>query len=279
MPVQRTLRQLAEDSYVSLFKKYFTELKKNERAAQKAAITKSFSDLIATSGCAPNEAWSAIYAAHVKRRTGRTLDLNENEITQVISAHQSWIKSSGHAAEDFWKNEANKALSKTNINIYLQRDVSNLLTQGKISNSGTQLSILTDWLASSSFDLYASCSENNSNLIFGCIQSKTSIRDRVTREREPSNQAMDNGFWSVALVIDGDFLRLDKFEKMVNGGSEIYPRCGWHQMYVMSVAAEKGRILRLNSDFSNFAEDAISASKHFVHDNGILFSTSYPFIK
>jgi hypothetical protein len=70
---------------------------------------------------------------------------------------------------------------------------------------------------------------------------------------------------------------LDKFEKMVNGGSEIYPRCGWHQMYVMSVATEKGRIIRLNNDFSNFTEDAISASSHFINEGGLLFPTSYPF--
>jgi len=53
---------------------------------------------------------------------------------------------------------------------------------------------------------------------FGCVQSKTSIRDRVTRDREPSLQAMQSFFWSTAVVLDGDFLRLPKFVSMVNGG-------------------------------------------------------------
>jgi hypothetical protein len=271
---KKGLQSLAEDSYNSKYKKHLTS-GKNERDSQKAAIHEAFTDLLKTTEFSPKDIWSAIYSSHVKRRTGRTNDLSEAEILDVISAHQSWIKSSGHAAEDFWKYECNKALNGTGLTTYLQRDVSVLHRNSRLANQGLQSSILLDWVGSSSFDLYIGTKEGQRELIFGCIQSKTSIRDRVTREREPSNQAMDHRFWSIALVIDGDFLRLDKFEKMVNGGSEIYPRCGWHQMYVLHVAQERGRIIRLDKTFEKFRRDAMQACTHFL-SGGNKFSTTFP---
>jgi hypothetical protein len=272
--IDQNLQSLAEDSYNSKFKQY-VDSGKSERDSQKAAIHEAFADLLSCTVNNPKDIWSAIYSAHVKRRTGRFIDLTENEIADVISAHQSWIKSSGHAAEDFWKYECNKSLQGTNMMTFLQRDVSALHKSNQLANTGSQLSMLNDWLGSSSFDLYIGQLQANKNLIFGCIQSKTSIRDRVTREREPSNQAMDHKFWSIALVIDGDFLKLDKFEKMVNGGTEIYQRCGWHQMYVLHVAQERGRIIRLDKDFQKFRNDAERACDHFL-SGGANFSTTFP---
>lgn len=267
----------AEDSYNSKFNNYI-EMGQSERDSQKSAIESSFQYLLTSTSYSPKEIWSAIYASHVKRRSGRTLTLTEDDITQVISAHQSWIKSSGHAAEDFWKSEGNKALSlcKSGLEVHLQRDISILMKNSQIGNVGSQFKILSEWVSSSAFDLYISYKKQNQYIIFGCLQSKTSIRDRVTREREPSNQAMDHKFWSIALVIDGDFLRLDKFEKMVNGGNEIYPRFGWHQMYALHVEREIGRIFRMKRDFSNFVVDAKKASNHFKQ-GGDNFPTSFPF--
>jgi hypothetical protein len=272
--VNQNLQSLAEVSYNSRFEQHILS-GQNERESQKAAINEAFAYLLSCTENSPKDIWSAIYSAHVKRRTGRFIDLTENEITDVISAHQSWIKSSGHAAEDFWKYECNRSLHGTDMITYLQRDVSLLYKNNQLVNAGSQLSMLSHWLESSSFDLYIGQQRGTKCLVFGCIQSKTSIRDRVTREREPSNQAMDHKFWSIALVIDGDFLRLDKFEKMVNGGTEIYQRCGWHQMYVLDVAQERGRIIRLDKEFKNFKSAAAQARDHFL-SGGINFPTKFP---
>lgn len=263
----------AEASYVSAYKRHI-EKGQTEVESQKAAIEEALLELIRDTSFSTGEIWGAICVAHLKRKTGKTLNLTQSEIAQVIAAHQSWIKSSGHAAEEFWKSEGNRALKDTGLQMLLQRDISSLSKEDLIGNKGPQRRMLNDWLGSSSFDLYLSQKIKGKHLVFGCVQSKTSIRDRVTREREPSNQAMDHKFWSIALVVDGDFLRLDKFKRMVNGGDEIYARCGWHKMYVLDVEKPEDRIVRLERDFSNFAADAVSAAKHFL-DGGEKFSSGW----
>jgi len=125
MSSQKSLQSLAEDSYGSSFSSLYAQLK-DEKEAQKGAITKAFTDLISSTEYMPRQVWSAIYSAHVKRRSGRSLDLSEEEITQVISAHQSWIKSSGHAAEEFFKAESNKSLANSGLKVFLQREVTGL---------------------------------------------------------------------------------------------------------------------------------------------------------
>ncbi len=46
------------------------------------------------------------------------------------------------------------------------------------------------------------------------------IRDRVGRDRDFSIPVMEKHFWSVAVVLDGMYLSMPKFEHMVNGGGE-----------------------------------------------------------
>ncbi len=82
----------------------------------------------------------------------------------------------------------------------------------------------------------------------GVIQSKVSIRDRVTRDREPSISAMNNFFWSIVFVLDGGYIKTSdrqKFVDMVNGNSEEgdeYEKNGWHGMYVLSNAPDMSDI-------------------------------------
>jgi hypothetical protein len=273
MPVNlKVLSNLAEASYNSKFENYLRLSVETE--SQKAAICQTFAELLSTTQYTPKEIWSAIHAAHLKRKSGRAIDLTEDDIAAVVSAHQSWIKSGGHAAEDFWKEKVNAHTGTSGIQVLLQRDVSLLMNQRAISNPPLQLNQLKEWLASSSFDLYAVSKNGSQVIVFGCIQSKTSIRDRVTREREPSNQAMDFGFWSIALVIDGEFLRLEKFKTMVNGGTAIFPRNGWHAMYALDVNDAVGRIIKLDRDLSNFMVDAKKALEHFEGGGG-RFATDY----
>lgn len=95
------------------------------------------------------------------------------------------------------------------------------------------------------------------------VQAKTSIRDRVTRDREPSIHAMQSFFRSFVFVLDGDFLRLPKFVSMINGGYKEFPENGWHGMYVLSVKETNGRIYPLTMDFDIFRSHALQAAEHW----------------
>ena len=111
---------------------------------------------------------------------------------------------------------------------------------------------------------------NGKNLVFGCIQAKTSIRDRVGRDVGFSVPMMERNFWSAAVVLDGTYLAMPKFIQMVNGGGTTqYMENGWHGMYVMSRADDNDRIYKdrtldiLISDAQQAAEKFTSARQWF----------------
>ncbi|MDR1694911.1 MAG: hypothetical protein LBR70_06975 [Lactobacillaceae bacterium] len=85
-----------------------------------------------------------------------------------------------------------------------------------------------------------------------------------TRDREPSIKAMASFFWSIAIVLDGDFLKLPKFITMVNGGSAEHVTNGWHGMYVFSDKYSQGRIYSTDLDFKNLKEHAINAAAYWL---------------
>lgn len=206
--------------------------------------------------------WRAVYEVHIHRKSG--ID-DADTIAKVVSADQSWKKSSGHAFEEMIKFLGTAALDGTGIEILLQRDLNTLIKAGEISNEPRDISWLKEQIKASVFDLYAVVTKDDGRkFCFGCIQSKTSIRDRVTRDREPSLQAMASYFWSTVVVLDGDFLRLPKFVSMVNGGTPEYPANGWHGMYVFSEQYSQGRIYATDLDFKNFKEHAVQAAQYWL---------------
>lgn len=205
--------------------------------------------------------WRAIYEIHVHRKSG--ID-NAEVIEKVISADQSWKKSSGHAFEEMVKFLGTSALKNNDIEIILQRDLNTLIKAGEIANEPRDISWLKEQIKGSVFDLYAIVTSNGKKYCYGCIQSKTSIRDRVTRDREPSMQAMQSFFWSTIIVLDGDFLKLPKFISMVNGNSKEFPTNGWHAMYVFSKKYTNGRIYSTDLDFSNFKDHAVKAANFWL---------------
>ena len=243
----------------------YTELIKNEpealaqKEAIRAALTetmKKFPDVNVA------EIWHAVYSVHVHRKSGI---IDADTIARVISADQSWKKSSGHAFEEMIKSLASYALKDDGIEIVLQRDLNVMIKAGEISNEPRDISWLKEQVRSGVFDLYALIRKDDGRkFCYGCIQSKTSIRDRVTRDREPSLQAMRSFFWSVIIVLDGDFLRLPKFIAMVNGGTAEYPNNGWHGLYVFSEKFTGGRIYPVSLDFSVFREHAVTAADYWL---------------
>lgn len=228
-----------------------------QKEAIKAAILKTMENF---PNVDPAAIWRGIYEIHIHRKSGIS---NASTIEKVIKADQSWKKSSGHAFEEMVKLLANAALSETNVEILLQRDLNTIVKAGELANEPRDISWIKEQIKASAFDLYATYVENGKRYCFGCIQSKTSIRDRVTRDREPSMTAMRSFFWSVAIVLDGDFLKLPKFKAMVGGGTSEYAINGWHGMYVFNDKCTGERIYPIHVDFKKFADHALNASQYW----------------
>lgn len=239
-----------------------------ERDAQKIAIKETLKGALERYSPAHEaaELWRAIYVAHLKRKAG-IADLNiidEEIISRVISADQSWKKASGHAFEAFIGEVANPALQQYGVKFVLQRELSEMIHNGDIHNDEVDMTWINQRIHTDVFDLYAISSWQNHNYVFGCIQSKTSIRDRVTRDREPSQQAMNASFWSIAVALDGAFLALPKFQEMVNGGGEDYEENGWHGLYVMSERYTLDRIYPIDRNLTLLIDHACHASEAFM---------------
>ncbi len=232
-----------------------------DREAQKSAIHIAITKALQVFPNEPvAELWSAIYRAHLFRKSGIS-DLDT--INKVISADQSWKKSSGHAFEEMVKELASLALDGTDVKVILQRDLNMLITANELANEPRDISWLREQIKANIFDLYCILSIDGKKYCFGCVQAKTSIRDRVTRNREPSIHAMQSFFWSIVFVLDGDFLRLPKFVSMINGGSEEFRENGWHGMYVLSAKDEHDRIYPLTMNFDIFKSHALQAAEQW----------------
>ena len=254
--------------YQSIFNEEYenSDLKKAEdkrKYAQKRAIKlASITAMKAYPEVEPSEIWKTIYVSHVNNFSGI---LDKEIISKVISADNSWKKSSGHAFEEMIRDIGNLHLKEHGIRILLQKELSYELKDGKILNEVRDLSWLREQISTSIFDLYLAIEKEGNFLVFGCIQSKTSIRDRVTRDREPSINAMNAFFVSFAIVLDGDFLRLPKFQNMVNGNSPEFDVNGWHNMYVFSKAdIGNDRIKVIDINMEEFVMDCISGAEFWT---------------
>ena len=114
--------------------------------------------------------WANIYKAHLYRKSG----ISDPEIvSSVIAADQSWKASSGHAFEYMAKEIANLALSNTNLRFLLQRDLNDLIREGKLSNEVRDISWLKEQVDTDNYDLFAVGQVGEDIYCFGCIQCKT----------------------------------------------------------------------------------------------------------
>lgn len=191
-----------------------------------------------------------------------------NVLERCLSAHQSWIKSSGHSFERYIASIDNDELQNNEIRFILQSDLTKMIKEGSLNNTSDDIKGLNSW--GKDFDLYAIQVIHGDTHVFGCIQSKTSIRDRVGRDVNFSKNAMEGLFWSVAVTLDGSFLNMDEFKHMVNGGGS-YPVNGWHGMYAMSgISENNGRIYKVNDTLDLFVTHAVKAAKQFIADRRML---------
>ena len=239
-------------------------LKDIEKAAQKEAIKETI--IKGLQSYKESDAaliWRAIYEHHIHRKSG----IDDADVVQrVISADQSWKKSSGHAFEEMIKFLGTLALEDANIEIVLQRDLNTRIQNNEIANEPRDISWLKEQIKGNIFDLYAIINTvERGSFCFGCLQCKTSIRDRVTRDREPSIRAMQSYFWPAAIVLDGSWLNMPKFREMVNGGGHEFAQNGWHGMYIFTNEQLEGRIYKTDIDFSIFADHAKQAAIQWLN--------------
>ena len=240
-------------------------------AAQRKAIDKVLVESLLkySPGISESEIWNEIGIVHkVNVAELSDFEIAENTQAEVIkrclSAHQSWIKASGHSFERYISNIKSEELQKNEIRFILQSELTKMIKENALTNTPEDIAGLSSW--GKDFDLYAVQSVHGDTHVFGCIQSKTSIRDRVGRDVTFSHNAMDGLFWSVAVTLDGDFLNMPEFVHMVNGGGS-YGKNGWHGMYAMSgITDNNGRIYKVDDAMGLFVEHAVEAAKQFIRD-------------
>lgn len=239
--------------------------------AQRKAIDKTFVDALLkySPEISESDIWAAIAISHKLNvanlgEFGIPEELHQKVFETCLSAHQSWIKSSGHSFERYISSIENEELKKNEIRFILQSEMTKMVKEHALVNTPEDIAGLNAW--GKDFDLYAVQTVHGEQHIFGCIQSKTSIRDRVGRDVTFSRNAMEGLFWSVGVTLDGDFLNMQEFVNMVNGGGS-YPKNGWHGMYAMSGISEcNNRIYKVDDGLSLFVDHAIQAARQFISD-------------
>lgn len=211
--------------------------------------------------------WASIYKAHLYRKSG----IGDPEVVaKAIQAEQSWRASSGHAFEAMVKELGSLALAGTNIRYVLQKDLNILLKAKELVNQPTDIAWLKSQVKGSVFDVYVVADIKVINeetnkveekpICFGCVQCKTSIRDRVSRDIVPSREAMASNFWSIGIVLDGTMIEVPKYKNMVNGNSESeFKKNGWHGMYVLSFKDNIDRIYGVDLELNIIREHTIKA--------------------
>ena len=238
-------------------------------SAQRKAIDKALVEglLRFSPDISESEIWEAIGITH-KINVANLGDFNiaeehqEPVIKRSLSAHQSWIKSSGHSFERYISNIDSDDLQRNEVRFILQSELTKMIKENCLANTTEDIAGLSSW--GKDFDLYAIQSIHGETHVFGCIQSKTSIRDRVGRDVTFSRNAMDGLFWSAAVTLDGAFLNMPEFIHMVNGGGS-YSLNGWHGMYAMSgIQESNGRIYKVDDSLNLFVDHAIAAARQFI---------------
>ncbi len=218
--------------------------------------------------------WSCIYKTHLYRKSGIS---DPAVVANAILAEQSWRASSGHAFEEMVKELGTLALSGTNIQYILQKDLNTLLKAKELANSPTDIAWLEKQVMGSVFDAYViaytKVLDEDTNevtikpICFGCVQCKTSIRDRVSRDIVPSREAMESKFWSIGFVLDGTMFSVPKYMNMVNGNVESeFKRNGWHGMYVLSTTESVDRLYGVDTDFNVVKDHTLKAYEAWHKD-------------
>ena len=118
--------------------------------------------------------WSAIGKVH-KLHLANLGELGVDDAVQqevydrCISAHQSWIKASGHSFERYIANLEHPDLSQNGIRFILQSELTELIKNNQLRNTPEDIQGLQGW--GKDFDLYAIQTIFGNTRVFGCIRN------------------------------------------------------------------------------------------------------------
>jgi hypothetical protein len=267
-----TVKEYCRKTYIDLYNEYLNAPGSKNSQSWKSAISVTFERAMEKfPNVSPRVLWNVIREEHLKTASG--ID-NVAIIEKAVAAEQSWKSSSGHAFEELMERLCKKAFEGTDIEIVIQREFTRLLREGKIDNAAKQLKYFEDKSHRDVFDMYAlfhtEKDGKQQTLCFGCIQCKTSLRDRITRDIGPSIEAIESGYWSVVVVLDGSQLeRAKKTCEFVDimGTNNAHKKPGWHGMYVFSdnidnairMGGKENRIYSTDYTLKVFKEHALKA--------------------
>lgn len=279
--ILKQCNEFCNESYSRFIAEYKMDKKETEevqRKARKYAIKQTFRTAMEKyKNISPSYIWKRINIAHIYFYS--KMEIDPSVVEMILSARQSWVKSSGHAFEETLKEDCNRYLNDTDICLLLQKDVTALIQKNKLSNYSQDVEWLKIECESNVFDLFVALKQDNGFYkVFGCVQAKTSVRDRVTRDREPSIRAMEKKFWSIIIILDAEFLHQPKFVAMVNGGNQEFEENGWHTAYTYEEGFNNDRIRYMGKDLQNFVEDIKKAKEAFNGEMRALVTTKYPHI-
>ncbi|WP_394219118.1 BsaWI family type II restriction enzyme [Halobacillus trueperi] len=195
-------------------------------------VAKDFPDL------EPSQIWKNIEKAHITNYISGSITLpnssldasgiisyllNGDTLKVFNSAGQSWKRASGVAWEDFIK--TNLFLSNEDVEIKILTPVEmNSLLQGETlkNNNGDPRGLAIpnqDEKSKLEYERFLSKVLNDKNFdlflvyyvpftkqwrLFGLIQCKTSIRDRIKINMKSSEEAMSKNLWSIVIAMDSD---------------------------------------------------------------------------
>lgn len=190
------------------------------------------------------EIWSVLQEIHINMLSDTTL--SRQAIESVISAHQSWVKTSGTAFERFLANRLSLIMKE--VKIIKPGELATFERQGKnILNSDKIIGKSED-------DLLIIHQLKRNFTIVGVIQAKTSTRDRMKMDTSHSQTMLESNLWSIHITIDpDDFLDKPKFRDMADGAGE--SGIIWHGVYKMSShTKESTRIFHFNRLISHLPQ-------------------------
>lgn len=255
------------------FQKTRGTVEEKSRAAQKVAIN---STVLAAMEKYPNtsmnELWDAIKISYIVHKSSFDVDT----IRIIESTTQSWKSSSGKAFEDLVSSLITEELSEYSIIAVVQTDMKRLIDSDLILNDFDDINWFLDCIDNDDYDCYVLHKDSDKYTCFGVLQCKTTLRDRVTRDREPSITAMEkHNLWSTIFILNGEHLigkrSPSEFEYMVEGGGKKFPGVGFHSLYCFSnednlgqyKGRTKSRLFFENLCLTDFKKHAILAYKMY----------------
>ena len=210
----------------------------------------------------PNIIWKEVHKAHLRNYIGNRIQppnhpLESDELFDYLldgdtlelfsSAEQSWKRSSGVGWENFIRSTFDLSDLNLEVKILSAPEMNLLLSGSTLKNregvpsklslplhddalESEYVKFLHEILADSNFDLFLvqhmPYYDEPQWRLFGLIQCKTSIRDRLKINVKSSEEAMERNLWSILISMDADdFTKSGQYNKNA--------KSAWHGFYVL----------------------------------------------